>query len=77
MVNEPLDMVYLATATMDSHCVVTGWSDGAQRLLGYRPEEIVGRAVTELWAGETAAEAVGALPGRPVEVERTGGAVPP
>ncbi|BBJ45116.1 hypothetical protein SSPO_078340 [Streptomyces antimycoticus] len=59
VVNEPLDMVYLATATMDSHCVVTGWSEGAQRLLGYRPEEIVGRAVTELWAGETAAEAVG------------------
>ncbi|MBP8531946.1 SpoIIE family protein phosphatase [Streptomyces sp. MK37H] len=58
-VNEPLDMVYLATATMDSHGVVTGWSEGAQRLLGYRPEEIVGRAVTELWAGETAAEAVG------------------
>ncbi|AUA15034.1 SpoIIE family protein phosphatase [Streptomyces sp. SID8382] len=59
VVNEPLDMVYLATATMDSHGVVTGWSEGAQRLLGYRPEEIVGRAVTELWAGETAAEAVG------------------
>ncbi|WP_448332898.1 SpoIIE family protein phosphatase [Streptomyces sp. DSM 41534] len=59
VVNEPLDMVYLATATMDSHGVVTGWSEGAQRLLGYRPEEIVGRAVTELWAGQTAAEAVG------------------
>ncbi|MEV6134241.1 SpoIIE family protein phosphatase [Streptomyces violaceusniger] len=59
VVNEPLDMVYLATATMDSHGVVTGWSEGAQRLLGYRPEEIVGRVVTELWAGETAAEAVG------------------
>ncbi|NEW77401.1 ATP-binding SpoIIE family protein phosphatase [Streptomyces rhizosphaericus] len=59
VVNEPLDMVYLATATMDAHGVVTGWSEGAQRLLGYRPEEIVGRAVTELWAGETAVEAVG------------------
>jgi len=59
VVNEALDTVYLATATMDSHGVVTGWSEGAQRLLGYRPEEIVGRAVTELWAGETAAEAVG------------------
>ncbi|MFC9223447.1 SpoIIE family protein phosphatase [Streptomyces hygroscopicus] len=59
VVNEPLDMVYLATATMDSHGVVTGWSEGAQRLLGYLPEEIVGRAVTELWAGGTAVEAVG------------------
>lgn len=41
----------LATATVDDHGVLTGWSEGARRLLGYRAEEVVGRAAAELRAG--------------------------
>ncbi|GAA1144176.1 MULTISPECIES: SpoIIE family protein phosphatase [Streptomyces violaceusniger group] len=43
----------LATATVDDHGVVTGWSEGARRLLGYRAEEVVGRSAAELYAEKT------------------------
>ncbi|MDQ0988937.1 SpoIIE family protein phosphatase [Streptomyces sp. V3I7] len=39
-----------ATATISDQGVVTGWSDGAQRLLGYAAPEIVGRPATTLLA---------------------------
>ncbi|MQY14342.1 hypothetical protein SRB5_45060 [Streptomyces sp. RB5] len=36
------------TAAIDERGVLTEWSDGARRLLGYRGDEVVGRAVGEL-----------------------------
>ncbi|WAP54468.1 hypothetical protein [Streptomyces sp. S465] len=47
----------LATATVDDHGVVTGWSEDARRLLDYRAEEVVGRAAAELRAERTAGNA--------------------
>ncbi|AEM83097.1 SpoIIE family protein phosphatase [Streptomyces violaceusniger] len=47
----------LATATVDGHGVVTGWSEGARRLLGYRAEDVVGRSAGELRAERTAGPA--------------------
>ncbi|WP_086561095.1 SpoIIE family protein phosphatase [Streptomyces africanus] len=35
---------------VDARGVITVWSDGARRLLGYEPEDVVGRAVTRLLA---------------------------
>ncbi|MGW7620482.1 PAS domain-containing protein [Streptomyces antimycoticus] len=49
----------LATATVDDHGVVTGWSEGARRLLGYRAEDVVGRAAGELRAERTVGDAAG------------------
>ncbi|MFC8124199.1 SpoIIE family protein phosphatase [Streptomyces sp. NPDC057302] len=39
----PLDITRAATAVVDAQNTVIGWSPGAERLLGYRPQEIVGR----------------------------------
>ncbi|MGW8745370.1 SpoIIE family protein phosphatase [Streptomyces sp. NPDC055794] len=39
-----------AAMTVDARGRVTGWSDGARRLTGYRAEEVVGRAARELLA---------------------------
>ncbi|MFE1836418.1 SpoIIE family protein phosphatase [Streptomyces sviceus] len=41
-----------ARATIDEHGTVTGWSDGAERLLGYSSAQIVGRPATTLLAEE-------------------------
>lgn len=41
---------YTATATISEQGVVTGWSEGARRLLGYAPAEIVGRPAADLLA---------------------------
>ncbi|MFE7776363.1 SpoIIE family protein phosphatase [Streptomyces sp. NPDC057445] len=40
---DPLDVTRAATVVLDSRGIVIGWSPGAQRLLGYRPDEAVGR----------------------------------
>ncbi|MFG2552049.1 SpoIIE family protein phosphatase [Streptomyces sp. NPDC048581] len=37
-----------ATATVSLEGIVTGWSEGARRLLGYPASEVVGRAVADL-----------------------------
>ncbi|MFF7791569.1 SpoIIE family protein phosphatase [Streptomyces sp. NPDC007991] len=37
---------------VDARGLITVWSDGARRLLGYEPEEVVGRAVTRLLAAD-------------------------
>jgi PAS domain S-box-containing protein len=37
---------------VDARGVITVWSDGARRLLGYEPDEIVGRAVDRLLAAD-------------------------
>ncbi|MFE6158129.1 SpoIIE family protein phosphatase [Streptomyces sp. NPDC056486] len=42
----PLDVTRAATAVVDAQDTVIGWSPAAQRLLGYQPQEIVGRPVT-------------------------------
>lgn len=39
-----------ALVTVDAQGVVTAWSAGARRLLGYEPVEVVGRAAAELLA---------------------------
>ncbi|MFI0715900.1 SpoIIE family protein phosphatase [Streptomyces inhibens] len=51
----PLDVTRAATAVLDARDVVIGWSPAARRLLGYRPEDIVGRPLeTFLPAAEAA-----------------------
>ncbi|MGX1880528.1 SpoIIE family protein phosphatase [Streptomyces sp. NPDC055287] len=39
----PLDVTRAATAIVDAHDTVIGWSPGAEELLGYPPHEIVGK----------------------------------
>jgi PAS domain-containing protein len=46
---------YTATATIDERGVLTGWSDGARRLLGYDSSAVVGRPATALLAAGRAA----------------------
>lgn len=50
-----------STATVSPEGVVTGWSAGARRLLGYRAAEVVGRAVTGLLATRELPEAASGL----------------
>ncbi|MFF6881398.1 SpoIIE family protein phosphatase [Streptomyces sp. NPDC012474] len=53
-----------ARATVDEHGLVTGWSEGARRLLGYPPEEIIGKPAACLLGDVTAGtlSAIRALP---------------
>ncbi|MFJ9852206.1 SpoIIE family protein phosphatase [Streptomyces sp. NPDC101150] len=44
----PLDVTRAATAVLDAHNLVVGWSPAAERLLGYRADEIVGRPLETL-----------------------------
>ncbi|MER0478155.1 SpoIIE family protein phosphatase [Streptomyces sp. Edi2] len=44
----PLDVTRAATAVLDAQDRIIGWSPAAQRLLGYAPEEIIGRPVETL-----------------------------
>ena len=39
-----------ATATISEHGIVTGWSEGARRLLGHEPAEVVGQPAARLLA---------------------------
>ncbi|NYI04359.1 SpoIIE family protein phosphatase [Allostreptomyces psammosilenae] len=43
---------YTATATFDARGVLTEWGEGARRLLGYRPAEVLGHPAGELLAEE-------------------------
>ncbi|WP_327315814.1 SpoIIE family protein phosphatase [Streptomyces sp. NBC_01235] len=45
------DQVTSATAVVDARGIVTGWSSGAQRLLGYPYEDVVGRSAARLLGG--------------------------
>ncbi|NBM14210.1 SpoIIE family protein phosphatase [Streptomyces sp. GC420] len=47
-----------ATATLDAQGIVTGWSEGARQLLGYRAEEIIGRDAAALLLAERVIEQV-------------------
>ncbi|MFK4067094.1 SpoIIE family protein phosphatase [Streptomyces sp. NPDC029674] len=42
----PLDVTRAATALVDARDTVVGWSPAAERLLGYRPQEIIGRPLS-------------------------------
>ncbi|MER6430267.1 PAS domain-containing protein [Streptomyces sp900105245] len=46
---------YTATATIDAQGILTGWSEGAQRLLGYDSSAVLGRPAAALLAAEGAA----------------------
>ncbi|MFK4106251.1 PAS domain-containing protein, partial [Streptomyces sp. NPDC019531] len=61
-----------ATAVTDAAGIVTGWSDGAQRLTGHSAEEVVGRAARELLAEDPPGPAVEALKGTVVLRHRDG-----
>ncbi|MFJ8194187.1 SpoIIE family protein phosphatase [Streptomyces sp. NPDC096094] len=50
----PLDVTRAATMVIDAEDTVIGWSPAAERLLGYQPQEIVGRPLSMLLpAGST------------------------
>ncbi|MEU5238027.1 SpoIIE family protein phosphatase [Streptomyces lydicus] len=66
----PLDVTRAATAVLDAQDVVIGWSPAARQLLGYPPEEVLGRPLrTFLPAAEVSGRA-GA--GRPPEASLSG-----
>ncbi|MER6923030.1 PAS domain-containing protein, partial [Streptomyces spiralis] len=48
----PRTATVTATATVDEHGIVTGWDEGARRLLGYEPSQIIGRPATRLLADD-------------------------
>nr|WSZ17376.1 SpoIIE family protein phosphatase [Streptomyces canus] len=56
-----IDESATARATMDPDGIVTGWSEGARRLLGYRSAEVVGRPAATLLAGAPPAETLRSL----------------
>ncbi|WP_162931147.1 SpoIIE family protein phosphatase [Streptomyces sporangiiformans] len=58
---DPVDETATARATVDSRGIVTGWSEGARRLLGYRPAEVVGQDAAGLLSGEPPAETLRSL----------------
>lgn len=41
--DDPIDESATAGARVDSNGIVTAWSEGARRLLGYRSTEVIGR----------------------------------
>lgn len=51
--------VMAATATLDAHGRIKGWSDGAQEVLGYTPAEVVGRPASSLLAASGSTEPLG------------------
>ncbi|GAA0912527.1 SpoIIE family protein phosphatase [Streptomyces thermoalcalitolerans] len=44
------ESAYTAAATVDAYGIVTGWSEGARRLLGYEPSQVVGHPAARLLA---------------------------
>ncbi|MFI1484097.1 SpoIIE family protein phosphatase [Streptomyces sp. NPDC020747] len=54
-----------AHAVVDEDGMVTEWSEGARRLLGYSSAEVVGRPAADLIDEEISAEALGRLPALP------------
>ncbi|MFF2732780.1 SpoIIE family protein phosphatase [Streptomyces sp. NPDC058008] len=54
-----------ARATVDARGVVTRWSEGAHRLLGYPSDEVVGRSARRLVAAEPPAGTLRSLATRP------------
>src|SRR5688572_22244366 len=54
-----------ARATIDEQGTVTGWSAGAEHLLGYTPTQILGRPAASLLAEEPAASDLPPFPDLP------------
>ncbi|MFJ6730169.1 SpoIIE family protein phosphatase [Streptomyces sp. NPDC091281] len=48
--DNPFDDASTARAVIDEHGTLTRWSEGARRLLGHAPSEVVGRPAAELLA---------------------------
>src|SRR5215469_14728704 len=48
----------LAMAVVDAQGAITAWTAGATRLLGYRPEEVLGRYGADLLIGDLPRAAV-------------------
>ncbi|TFE48731.1 GAF domain-containing protein [Streptomyces sp. ICN441] len=61
---DPLDVAFSATAIIDGHGIVQGWSEGAELLLGYRTDEVLGRSAAVLLAEEMTEESRRSLAGR-------------
>ncbi|MBZ3906228.1 SpoIIE family protein phosphatase [Streptomyces griseiscabiei] len=59
--DDRFDEVATARATMDEHGSVTGWREGARRLLGYSSAEVVGRPAVHLLDQALPAERVSEL----------------
>ncbi len=49
-IDDVIDQAATARTTVDERGVITGWSEGARTLLGYAPDEVVGRPAAELLA---------------------------
>ncbi|MFH8801290.1 SpoIIE family protein phosphatase [Streptomyces sp. NPDC017936] len=58
------ESAYTAAATVDAQGIVTGWSEGARRLLGYEPQQVVGRPAAHLLAAALGESARLDAPGR-------------
>jgi PAS domain S-box-containing protein len=54
---DPRQLAAMAVALLDAEGVVTGWSPGARRMLGYAPEEAVGQPAVAFLAAEVPARA--------------------
>ncbi|WP_310726033.1 SpoIIE family protein phosphatase [Streptomyces sp. N2A] len=67
----PLDVTRAATAVLDARDLVIGWSPAAQRLLGYRPEEVIGRPCETFFPAVEAAG--GAWSGQSAEIPLSSG----
>ncbi len=52
---DTVEETFTARATVDEHGTVTGWSPGAEQLLGYAPAQILGRPAASLLAEEPSA----------------------
>ncbi|MCM9076544.1 MULTISPECIES: SpoIIE family protein phosphatase [Streptomyces] len=55
---DPYALNNSASAVLDDHGIVVGWSERAQEHLGYLPEEVLGRPAIEFLFDERAREAV-------------------
>ena len=55
---------YTASAVIDERGLVAGWSEGARRLLGYAPAEVLGQAARTLLAEDRLPRCCRPRPGR-------------
>ena len=63
--DDVVDGARSARAVVDDHGTVTGWSEGARRLLGYPPDEIVGQPAARLLYEEVTAKTLRDIRARP------------
>ncbi|MET7679786.1 SpoIIE family protein phosphatase [Streptomyces sp. NPDC005423] len=63
--DDPIDTSATARARLDANGIVTGWSEGARRLLGYRSAEVIGRPAARLLPEEPPTETLRSLKTQP------------